>query len=88
LAFGPCSLDEVRIGRHVFERFNRMVILRLLISYERWLKPGRLLLIESPGLVHGIQRRKWGNWRSLVDCCRIALSRKARSRTGNAVAPR
>jgi FkbM family methyltransferase len=88
LAFEPCSLDEIRIGRDVYERFNRMVFLRLLIRCQRWLKPGRLLLIESPGSVYSMQRKSWGNCRSLLDCCRIALSRKASNPTGNAVAPR
>jgi len=77
LAFQRCSVDEVRVSRHVFERFNRTVALRLLTRYELWLKLGHLLLIETPSAVHSIQRKRWRNWRSLVDCYRIALSAKA-----------
>jgi FkbM family methyltransferase len=47
LTFPPRTVDEVRL-HHVFEHFNRVVALGLLIRWQRWLKPGGRLLIETP----------------------------------------
>jgi FkbM family methyltransferase len=47
LEFPRRSVDEVRL-HHVFEHFNRVVALGLLIRWQRWLKPGGRLLIETP----------------------------------------
>ena len=47
LVFPPHSVDEVRL-HHVFEHFNRVVALGLLIRWHGWLKPGGRLLIETP----------------------------------------
>jgi FkbM family methyltransferase len=47
LTFPPHSVDEVRL-HHVFEHFNRVVALGLLIRWQRWLKLGGRLLIETP----------------------------------------
>jgi len=47
LAFPPNCVDEVRL-HHVFEHFNRVVALGLLIRWQRWLKPGGGLHMETP----------------------------------------
>lgn len=47
LSFPPSSVDEIRL-HHVFEHFNRVVALGLLINWHRWLKPGGKLIIETP----------------------------------------
>ncbi len=47
LTFPPHSVDEVRL-HHVFEHFNRVVALGLLIRWHRWLKGGGRLMIETP----------------------------------------
>lgn len=44
------AVDEVRL-HHVFEHFNRVVALGLLIRWRGWLKPGGLLWIETPDFV-------------------------------------
>lgn len=41
------SIDEIR-SHHVFEHFNRISALGMLIRWRSWLKPGGLLLIETP----------------------------------------
>jgi FkbM family methyltransferase len=47
LTFPPRCVDEVRL-HHVFEHFNRVVALGLLIRWQRWLKSDGRLLIETP----------------------------------------
>jgi FkbM family methyltransferase len=47
LSFSPGSVDEIRL-HHVFEHFNRVVALSLLIRWHRWLKLGGRLHIETP----------------------------------------
>ena len=44
------SVDEIRL-HHVFEHFNRVVALGLLIRWRGWLKEGGLLVIETPDFV-------------------------------------
>jgi len=46
LRFPPGSVAEVRL-HHVFEHFNRIVALGLLIRWHEWLRPGGVLLIET-----------------------------------------
>jgi predicted SAM-dependent methyltransferase len=50
LDFPPGSVDEVRL-HHVFEHFNRVTALALLIKWHGWLKEGGQLRIETPDLV-------------------------------------
>jgi len=41
------SIDEIR-SHHVFEHFNRVDALNLLVKWRGWLKPGGKLVIETP----------------------------------------
>jgi hypothetical protein len=50
LDFPPETVDEIRL-HHVFEHFNRVTALALLIRWHEWLKLGGLLHIETPDLV-------------------------------------
>lgn len=50
LEFPRGSVDEVRL-HHVFEHFTRVRALALLIRWREWLRPGGILLIETPDLV-------------------------------------
>jgi FkbM family methyltransferase len=47
LNFPDYSADEIRL-HHVFEHFNRVVALGLLIRWQAWLKTGGRLHIETP----------------------------------------
>ncbi|PIR87420.1 MAG: hypothetical protein COU11_00635 [Candidatus Harrisonbacteria bacterium CG10_big_fil_rev_8_21_14_0_10_49_15] len=47
LSYPDNSVDEVR-SHHVFEHFNRAEALKMLSRWRRWLKPGGVLLIETP----------------------------------------
>ncbi len=47
LDFAPESVDEVRC-HHLFEHFNRVTALAMLIRWHAWLKPGGRLYIETP----------------------------------------
>ena len=47
LTFPPGSVDEIRL-HHVFEHFNRVVALGLLVRWQAWLRPGGQLTIETP----------------------------------------
>jgi hypothetical protein len=47
LEYPPGSVAEVR-SHHVFEHFNRQTAIRLLIDWRLWLRPGGILLIETP----------------------------------------
>ena len=47
LSFPAESVDEIRL-HHVFEHFNRVIALSLLIRWHSWLKPEGRLVIETP----------------------------------------
>lgn len=47
LSYEQESIDEIRL-HHVFEHFNRVTALGLLIRWHGWLKPGGILHIETP----------------------------------------
>jgi len=49
LYFGPGSVDEIRL-HHVFEHFNRVTALAMLIRWHGWLKLDGILRIETPDL--------------------------------------
>ena len=67
------SVDEIR-SHHLFEHFNRADALTLLMRWRRWLKPGGLLLIETPDFgacarayTFAIsKRRKFQLWRHIL----------------------
>lgn len=50
LDFPPESVDEIRL-HHVFEHFNRVTALAMLIRWQQWLKVGGVLHIETPDLM-------------------------------------
>lgn len=50
LDFPAGSLDEIRL-HHVFEHFNRVTALALLIKWHRWLKVGGIVRIETPDIM-------------------------------------
>lgn len=50
LSFPPESVDEIRL-HHVFEHFNRVTALGLLVKWHRWLRIGGRIHIETPDLV-------------------------------------
>lgn len=50
LDFPPQSVDEIRL-HHVFEHFNRVTALAMLIKWQQWLKIGGKLHIETPDLM-------------------------------------
>lgn len=50
LDFPQESVDEIRL-HHVFEHFNRVTALAMLIRWHSWLKIGGMLRIETPDLV-------------------------------------
>jgi hypothetical protein len=50
LSFPAETVDEIRL-HHVFEHFNRVTALSLLIKWHEWLKPGGTLRLETPDLV-------------------------------------
>lgn len=54
LEFPSASVDEIRL-HHVFEHFNRVTALAMLIRWHRWLKPGGKLHIETPDLMGSAQ---------------------------------
>jgi hypothetical protein len=47
LSYDPGSIAEVRL-HHVFEHFDRVTALRLLVDWHGWLREGGLLVIETP----------------------------------------
>lgn len=47
LRAAPGSVDEIR-SHHVFEHFNRVAALAMLIRWRDWLKPAGLVVIETP----------------------------------------
>ena len=50
LSFPAETVDEIRL-HHVFEHFNRVTALSLLIKWHEWLKPGGTLRLETPDLM-------------------------------------
>ncbi|MHB8745780.1 MAG: glycosyltransferase [Gammaproteobacteria bacterium] len=50
LNFPRGSVDEIRL-HHVFEHFNRVTALALLIKWHGWLNTGGILRIETPDLM-------------------------------------
>jgi predicted SAM-dependent methyltransferase len=48
------SVDEIRL-HHVFEHFNRVTALVMLIRWQQWLKIGGKLWIETPDLIGSAQ---------------------------------
>ena len=50
LNFPAKSVDEIRL-HHVFEHFNRVTALGLLLRWHEWLKPGGRIHIETPDLI-------------------------------------
>ncbi|HEY4525880.1 MAG TPA: methyltransferase domain-containing protein [Candidatus Paceibacterota bacterium] len=73
LSYPENSIDEIR-SHHLFEHFNRAEALSLLMRWRRWLKPGGLLLIETPDFgacaraytLAVSQRRKFQLWRHIL----------------------
>jgi glycosyltransferase involved in cell wall biosynthesis/predicted SAM-dependent methyltransferase/tetratricopeptide (TPR) repeat protein len=49
LHFASGTVDEIRL-HHVFEHFNRVTALAMLIRWHEWLKAGGVLRIETPDL--------------------------------------
>ncbi len=47
LQYQENSIDEIR-NHHVFEHFNRIDALNLLLQWRKWLKVGGILTIETP----------------------------------------
>jgi len=50
LDFPTESVDEIRL-HHVFEHFSRVTALAMLIRWQRWLKVGGILRIETPDIL-------------------------------------
>jgi predicted SAM-dependent methyltransferase len=50
LTFPQGSVDEIRL-HHVFEHFNRVTALALLIRWHQWLRIGGKLWIETPDII-------------------------------------
>jgi len=50
LSFPAGSVDEIRL-HHVFEHFNRVEALAMLIRWHKWLRIGGQILIETPDLM-------------------------------------
>ena len=55
LSYEPATVAEVRL-HHVFEHFDRVTALRLLIDWYAWLEEGGLLLIETPDFEASVRR--------------------------------
>lgn len=47
LSYPAGSVNEIRL-HHVFEHFNRVIALGLLIRWHKWLRRGGTLIIETP----------------------------------------
>ncbi len=54
IEFPPQSVDEIRL-HHVFEHFNRVTALAMLIRWHQWLKVGGVLHLETPDLMGSAQ---------------------------------
>lgn len=50
MQFPDESVDEIRL-HHVFEHFNRVTALAMLIKWQRWLKVGGVIQIETPDIL-------------------------------------
>lgn len=49
------SLDEIR-NHHLLEHFTRQDVLDLLLQWRKWLKPGGLLVVETPDFEIAVKR--------------------------------
>jgi SAM-dependent methyltransferase len=49
LEYPENSIDEIR-SHHVFEHFERVEALKILLKWRKWLKPGGKLVIETPDM--------------------------------------
>lgn len=47
LSYPEGTVDEIR-SHHLFEHFSRAEALKLLVRWRSWLKPGGMLVIETP----------------------------------------
>jgi predicted SAM-dependent methyltransferase len=47
LSYPENSVDEIR-SHHLFEHFSRAEALKLLVRWRSWLKPGGVLVVETP----------------------------------------
>ena len=54
LSYAENSVDEIR-SHHMFEHFVRAEALKLLVRWRKWLKPGGLLVIETPDFLTSAQ---------------------------------
>lgn len=54
LTYPENSVDEVR-SHHLFEHFSRAEALKLLVRWRSWLKPGGLLVVETPDFTTSAQ---------------------------------
>ena len=54
LSFPPATVDEIRL-HHVFEHFDRVEGLGLLIRWHSWLKTGGIIRIETPDLIGSVK---------------------------------
>ncbi len=71
LEFPPESVDEIRL-HHVFEHFNRVTALALLLKWHTWLKVGGQLRIETPdiaGSARALTSRK-SSWKTKMAAVR------------------
>lgn len=55
LHFPDGSVDEIRL-HHVFEYFDRMTALSLLVKWHRWLKVDGILWIETPDVMESARQ--------------------------------
>lgn len=62
LSYPDNSVDEIR-SHHVFEHFNRVEALKLIARWRRWLKPGGLLVIETPDFEESVKAYLHANTR-------------------------
>lgn len=54
LTYASCSVAEVRL-HHVFEHFDRITALRLLLTWYDWLGEGGVVTIETPDFTRSIR---------------------------------
>lgn len=60
LQYASGIVDEVRL-HHVFEHFNRITALRLLVEWYDWLTEGGILTIETPDFDRCVKAYLFGN---------------------------
>jgi SAM-dependent methyltransferase len=58
LEYDEGTVEEVR-SHHLFEHFNRVEALKLLIKWRMWLKPGGRLVIETPDFEASARAYLW-----------------------------